>query len=102
MSTMAAPASATVKKSSTTAAPKDCHPATPSAGISVEVTVDHIRARAYEIYQARNGSGGPGDEASDWAQAERELNGSGPEPSLAHDLEIKAQARGEQMPACDR
>jgi hypothetical protein len=32
---------------------------------------DQIRARAYEIYRARNG--GPGDPASDWAQAEREL-----------------------------
>ncbi len=32
---------------------------------------EQIRARAYEIYCARNG--GPGDAASDWQQAEREL-----------------------------
>ncbi len=38
-----------------------------------EVTPERIRARAYEIYQSRNG--GPGDEASDWIQAERELTG---------------------------
>lgn len=31
----------------------------------------HIRARAYEISQARNG--GPGDATSDWSQAEIEL-----------------------------
>jgi len=32
-----------------------------------------IRERAFQIYLARNG--GPGDPASDWAQAERELRG---------------------------
>ncbi len=37
------------------------------------VTVDQIRARAYEIYESRRG--GPGDPVADWAQAERELNG---------------------------
>jgi len=31
---------------------------------------DHIRLRAYEISQARNG--GPGDELADWIQAEQE------------------------------
>lgn len=40
-----------------------------------EVKPDHIRRRAYEIFQARNG--GPGDQMSDWAQAERELSGAG-------------------------
>ncbi len=39
----------------------------------IEVTPDRIRVRAYEIYQARDGA--PGDAESDWAQAERELNG---------------------------
>jgi len=33
--------------------------------------VDRIRIRAFEISKARNG--GPGDERSDWLQAEREL-----------------------------
>ena len=34
-------------------------------------TEDQIRARAFEIYLARNG--GPGDAHADWLQAEREL-----------------------------
>ena len=37
----------------------------------VAPTEEQIRARAFEIYLARNG--GPGDADSDWAQAEREL-----------------------------
>jgi hypothetical protein len=37
------------------------------------VTPDRIRARAYEIFQARNGGGG--DALADWLRAERELNG---------------------------
>lgn len=32
---------------------------------------DHIRLRAFEISQTRNG--GPGDELADWIQAEREV-----------------------------
>lgn len=39
-------------------------------------THDQIRARAHEIYRERCRRGVPGDEASDWAQAERELGGS--------------------------
>ncbi len=97
MSTVTAPVSPTARKNPSTAAPKDRPPTTPSAGIRGEVTADRIRARAYEIYQARNGNGGPGDAVSDWAQAERELNGSAPEPSVARDIEIKAQARGERL-----
>lgn len=34
-------------------------------------TNEQIRARAFEIYLARNG--GPGDAQADWVQAEREL-----------------------------
>ncbi|MFG0285907.1 MAG: DUF2934 domain-containing protein [Phycisphaerales bacterium JB039] len=41
-----------------------------------EITPDRIRLRAYEIYQARNGA--PGDEVSDWLQAEAELNAPAP------------------------
>jgi len=36
--------------------------------------VERMRLRAYEISIARNG--GPGDELSDWVQAELELNGA--------------------------
>lgn len=34
---------------------------------------DQVQRRAYEVYMRRLASGAPGDEASDWAQAEREL-----------------------------
>lgn len=40
------------------------------AGTSAQVR-DAIRARAYEIYLAR--AGRPGNAASDWVQAEREI-----------------------------
>lgn len=44
-----------------------------SAQTSVSDSVRHeeIRIRAYEIYIARDGQ--PGDELSDWLQAEREI-----------------------------
>lgn len=34
---------------------------------------EQVRLRAFEIYQSRCRAGKPGDAASDWAQAEREL-----------------------------
>lgn len=64
---------------------------------STEVTTGRIQARAYQIYQARNGNGGAGDATSDWLQAERELKGSAPEPSAAADIEMRARARGERL-----
>jgi hypothetical protein len=36
----------------------------------IQPAADHIRLRAYEISQARNG--GPGDALADWIQAEQE------------------------------
>lgn len=39
--------------------------------IRSEPSEEQIRARAYEIYQAREG--GPGNELSDWLKAEAEL-----------------------------
>ncbi len=39
-----------------------------------EVKPDRVRARAFEIYQARGGASG--DALSDWLQAEHELNGA--------------------------
>lgn len=39
----------------------------------IEPTDDQIRARAYEIYQARGSQGGSPEQ--DWAQARRELLG---------------------------
>ena len=38
-------------------------------------THDQIRARAHEIYRERCERGETGDEAADWARAERELGG---------------------------
>jgi len=49
---------------------------TPLSPLTLE---ERIRARAYEIYQARRG--GPGDAISDWLQAERELRASGQIPA---------------------
>ena len=36
-------------------------------------SVEQVKRRAYEIYLQRVSAGKPGDAASDWAQAEREL-----------------------------
>lgn len=38
------------------------------------VAAEALRTRAYEIYLERCEKGAPGDELSDWAQAERELS----------------------------
>ena len=88
-STSSGPPKATVKKAaqpstnsgSTTkttraknqAPPCTRKPAKPRRGTGVKVTDEQIRARAFEIYLARNGASG--DAASDWIQAERELRG---------------------------
>lgn len=57
--------------------PPDAAAGTPGRKVGqemhVELTPDRIRVRAYEIYQAR--SGAPGDDKSDWCQAEAELSG---------------------------
>ncbi|MBX9738026.1 MAG: DUF2934 domain-containing protein [Phycisphaerales bacterium] len=45
----------------------------PTADVSVrQPSAEHIRARAYEISQARNGEAG--NATSDWCQAETELS----------------------------
>ncbi|MCC6659512.1 MAG: DUF2934 domain-containing protein [Phycisphaerales bacterium] len=64
---------------------------------SGEVTRQRIEARAYEIFEARRGNGGTGNEVTDWLQAERELNGSSPDPSVGADIEVKGRARGERL-----
>lgn len=69
-------------------------------GGGCEVTCDCIRARAYEIFAARNANGGQGDATSDWLQAERELTGAGTaqdqqDPSIDVDVtEARRAARG--------
>lgn len=46
----------------------------PAAGrVAAEITPDRVRARAYELFQARRGTPERGDAVSDWLQAEREL-----------------------------
>lgn len=70
----------------------------------IEITPDRIRLRAYEIYQARNGA--PGNAESDWAQAERELNGRTAPGSSSEDtvadpavLEIKTRSESHRQAA---
>lgn len=73
-------------------------------GTHIEITPDRIRLRAYEIYQTRNGA--PGDAESDWAQAERELNGRTAPGSSSEDtisdpavLEIKTRSESHHQAA---
>jgi hypothetical protein len=61
-----------------------------------DASAEQIRARAYEIYQARSCSGICGDPTSDWLQAEQELNGAALGPN-ACEINIKSQARGEKL-----
>jgi len=49
-------------------------PGATDAPVGGQPVVERIRLRAYEISITRNG--GPGDEVSDWVQAELELNGA--------------------------
>lgn len=60
-------------------------------------TPDRIRSRAYEIFSARRANGAAGDALSDWLQAEREVNGSAPEPSDPGAVELRRRARGERL-----
>lgn len=68
-----------------------------TTAVSGEMTREQVQARAYQIYENRRNNGNPGDAKSDWLQAERELNGSAPDPTASSDIEIKAQARGERL-----
>ncbi len=83
MSTMTAPASAKNKKS--VLMPNGPIPA------------DRVRSRAYEIYLGRQGAAGAGDATSDWLQAERELNGESPDPTVSRAAEGRSHARGETL-----
>lgn len=56
----------TIKKTATAKKPKAVIPAP-----NLEDFMDEIRARANEIYIER--AGGPGDDLSDWLQAEKEI-----------------------------
>lgn len=56
-----------------------------------------VRTRAYELYQSRCAKGVPGDAATDWTQAERELGAGALEPSISDAVDIKSQARGERL-----
>lgn len=65
------------------------------AGSRSTPTADLIRARAYQIYQARNGEGRAGDAASDWLQAEREIQGLGSSPAVTGEADRGARLRGD-------
>lgn len=55
-------------------------PTMPAAAPQAESLGDRVRARAYDIYKARVARGLPGDAASDWTQAEREVKSVTPVP----------------------
>lgn len=66
----------------TTEARSQAANATGALRASPVIAAADVRARAFEIFQARTRMGGPGDEASDWLQAEHELcGGRAPGPS---------------------
>ncbi|UCG33760.1 MAG: DUF2934 domain-containing protein [Phycisphaerales bacterium] len=44
-----------------------------AASTSTRITQQRIRRRAYEIYRERQRLGLPGDPASDWLRAEKQL-----------------------------
>ena len=46
--------------------------AKPASKVKTKVAEHHIRQRAFEIFTSRNGN--EGTEATDWLQAEQELN----------------------------
>lgn len=48
-------------------------PVQPTASNDHKPTVDQVRARAFELYQARAKTGRPGDSTMDWLEAERQL-----------------------------
>jgi len=58
-------AAATVKSGAPEARTAELKPTT--------VDTEALRAKAYALFEARQRAGAPGDAASDWAQAEREL-----------------------------
>jgi hypothetical protein len=60
-----------------------------------------VRARAYEIYRARNGNEAEADAVSDWLQAEREVNGGAATPGTAPSIELEHKARGERLLSSD-
>jgi hypothetical protein len=68
------------RETSTTDSPTPSAPAKSRRAATTPVskllpTREQIEQRAFEIYIRRNG--GPGDAASDWLQAERELGAQG-------------------------
>lgn len=69
------PAKAEPKKTATAkAAEKKPAAAAKKPAVKKTVTNEQIAARAYEIFLSRGGQ--PGDETSDWLQAEKELKSS--------------------------
>jgi len=78
--------------------------------VSTKSLEELIAERAYEVYQRRERSGAPGDQHSDWAQAEKEIMEeqkkaaaakpkapeSKPIPVSAPKVEIKPAAKPEE------
>lgn len=55
------------------AKPKRKAPARKASAVEIVVSVEEIGLRAYFISERRQQAGAPGDEVSDWVEAEREL-----------------------------
>jgi hypothetical protein len=63
-------AAATVQESNSTPA----HNGAAEAGSKIEINIDTIRVRAYELFLARGAA--HGDDLADWLNAEKELCGA--------------------------
>lgn len=96
------PQFANTKKAASSAAQNERPSAkAPAFPARTAVAPDRIRARAFQIYEARSRNGLPGDPMSDWAEAERELNSAAAQSTVSGEVEAKEQARGEKLLASD-
>ncbi len=73
------------------------HRSAPLAEPVGKVPAEKIKARAFEIYQARARLGKPGDPTSDWLAAERELQSPNRADRPTDEVEAKARVRGERL-----
>jgi len=80
-----------------TASPQAGKPAGSCSGRCAKAAADRIRIRAYEVYRTRSTAGQPGNEVTDWLQAERELNGPEAETTKSAEVVVRPRALGEAI-----